>query len=312
MTDEMWHLYAWCGLIEGTRTHDQRKLRVVSPQEHEELLRAHLLLRQLLDESPYQGLVTASERFASSAGTLERQWRTERPRSSLSVAEVERSFKGWLGAFRSFDDQTSHLISQEFGGPESVPFRTFKTALADQYDANFAYRLCCALRNVSEHAVSVLNRIRLISEEQEGGGVTSSVELTIDGPALAASSDRMKSTMREELSRVTEPLVVPAIMHSAMDSCWRAFAAVLISVESSIDRAASGLLALHQEAVAAGGLEAIIQSVVRAGEGEGRGTMEMQAVNIGRARLAQRALVQAAETCARSATVRVASDFTLK
>ena len=63
----------------------------------------------------------------------------------LNDYRVQREFKAWLSEFRSLDDRTSAWLSGKFGQQSDI-YEGFKALLSTEFDNNFAYRLCCALR----------------------------------------------------------------------------------------------------------------------------------------------------------------------
>ena len=88
------------------------------------------------------------------------------------------------------------------------------------YDANFAYRLSCTLRNAAQHMTDILNYVSYTSSESSPGGlVTTRVSVGIDGPRLIASGAELKAGERDELADASEPLMVERFLDGVMRGC---------------------------------------------------------------------------------------------
>ena len=208
-----------------------------------------------------------------------------------SGARVQSEFKAWLSAFRSFEDRTSAWLSAEIG---KEVCEEFKRRLSAEFDCNFAYRLCCSLRNVSEHAGDVLNDMRWTSRRTaDGVGVETVLVLRFDGPRLARDFTKIKAPIREELRHCGGPLEFELIVGAATLSCERVHLGLLLALWGTVEPAIRVCQSLHDEALANGSGEALFMptdSLGGLGPGRpGQMTMRSNAKSMGDLALHHRA-----------------------
>ncbi|HET7386782.1 MAG TPA: hypothetical protein VFJ19_08995 [Nocardioidaceae bacterium] len=165
-----------------------------------------------------QELRGASDRFFGEVERLESRPYSQNAHPGAALA-LEASFKSWLSSFASYADRTKAWISREIG-KDTEEFRAFGRWLSQEFDSNFSYRLCCSLRNASEHAGRVINALSFSSHESEPGGpVEENVTIRLDCPALAERFPKMPAKTRVEMLSVTHQLELEWIVGAAIQSC---------------------------------------------------------------------------------------------
>jgi hypothetical protein len=265
-------------------------VRDLTAAETEQSRAAEALLRKVTIGSALSELRAAERSLHEAIEVLEREGGST-PNWHGAGARVQREFKAWLSAFRSFDDRTSAWLSGELG-KESEVYREFKRLLSAEFDTNFAYRLCCALRNASEHVDNVINDLRVTaSENAEGGGVETLVLLRLDGPRLARDFTRIKPATREELRNCSGPLELEWILGAATLSCERVHCGLLLALWGTLEPAIRLCQSLHDEALANGGGWAIFiptDSLSGLGQGPAQMTVRYNAKNLGDLALSNR------------------------
>ena len=180
---------------------------------------------------------------------------------------MQREFKAWLSEFRSLDDRTSAWVSGKFGQQSDI-YEGFKALPLTEFDNNFAYRLCCALRNVSEHRAGVINAARLdVSAAAETGEPQRRVNLQIDGPKLVADSGpKMRAATREELVDAPGLLEVEGLVRATLMSCERVHMGLFASLWNQVHRAIALFEGYQEEAQAKGGTLAVFIPAEHLGE----------------------------------------------
>lgn len=170
-----------------------------------------------------------------------------------AAGRIQRAFKSWLSAFKSFDDRTSAWLSK-LVGKEDDAYTEFKRLLSEAYDTNFAYRLCCGLRNASEHAGNVINDLGFgVASDPQTGDPRKELTVRFDGPKLAEAFPKMKASIRHELRAVGLPMEVEWIVGSVILSCERVHAGLFQALWKRIDAAIALVENYHQEALNVGG-----------------------------------------------------------
>lgn len=243
-------------------------VRELTADESDQSTDADALLRAMITDSPFADLKLATDDLHDEFNRLDDAARGDRSELQARVRKVQREFKNWLSNFRSFDDRTSSWLSESFG-KNSEAFRVFKTGLSREFDHNFAYRLCYALRNVTEHSADVLNAITLSSRIAPSpvGSLDAPVDrslrdetdvlytskLGIDGPKLAARHDQIRARTRAELIELASPIHAETVVGAAFLSCLRVQAELMIALWPEVDAAVGLVEGLHREALDAGG-----------------------------------------------------------
>jgi hypothetical protein len=249
-------------------------IRHVSVTESDAHKLAIRRLRAVTESSSYADMLDQLDDFHRQIEAVERSLNEDRFLETSEKRSVERGLKAWLSAFSSFDGRTSKWLSREFG-KDHPAYNDFKSALSREFDRNFAYRLCCALRNAAEHSGDILNAVQVRSrppanadaEENQPEADRKSIEgrqpvrelsLEIDGPLLAQSHPKMRSATRAELRSATRPLLVESFVGAAAVSCLHAHATLIVSLGTEIEQAVGLVQALHQEALDADGVAAVL------------------------------------------------------
>jgi len=176
------------------------------------------------------------------------------------AGRIQRAFKSWLSASRSFDDRTTAWLSKLVGKDDHA-YTEFKRLLSEAYDSNFAYRLCCGLRNSSEHAGNVINDLGFsVAQDPRTGDPKKELTIRFDGPKLAEEFPKMKALIRDELRAVDLSLELEWIVGSVMLSCERIHAGLFQALWNRIEAAIELVEDYHHEALNAGGEWAVFIS----------------------------------------------------
>lgn len=246
-------LFSWAVDADGNeRLSTLHFVRDLTAAETEKTRFAELLLRNMTEGSALSELRAADSSLHEAIEMFEREG-TSGSDAYRAGGKVQREFKVWLSAFRSFDDRTCAWLAREFGQKSEV-YQEFKRLLSAEYDSNFAYRLCCSLRNASEHAGNVINNLRVGSRENaESGRTETLVVLRFDGPRLARDFTRIKAPIREELRNCSGPLEVEWIVGAAALSCERVHCGLLLALWKDLEPLIQLCQSLHDAAQANGG-----------------------------------------------------------
>lgn len=238
------HLYAL-----DTRDRDRKKLthlREVTAVEASGTKRAAVILQPLSSESPHARLRKEADRLSES---MEAALRTRGTATILEAGKaIQRQFGIWLSSFRSCDDRTAHQLSRAFG-KDSPELAAFKTLTNEEYDRNFAYRVCWQLRNAEQHVAEVINAMRM---DYDDGAYT--LVSQIDPHALVASFPDLKAAVRDELNECEGNLELISLVRSVMVG-WsnNIHCGLLLAVWDDIQPLVELCTTLHEEALAAGG-----------------------------------------------------------
>jgi hypothetical protein len=239
------------GAAQGAKVNNVRFIREMEPSETEASKAAADLLGRLTLGSGLADLRSAANFLHEEIARL-RQGPVEPPLET-SGARLRREFKAWLSAFRAFDDRTSAWLARTFGQNDAA-YVEFKRLLSEQFDANFAYRLSCALRNIAEHESDVVSAHIRVRHDRESGTSVKQVDVQLDGPRIARDHGRkMRSATREELLQVTGPLEVERIVGAVDVSCERVHCGLFVTLWDRLDAAAAVCEGHHTEATSAGG-----------------------------------------------------------
>lgn len=167
--------------------------------------------------------------------------------------EINRQFGIWLGAFRACDDHTSHQLSESFGDESSV-FRHFKDLTSEEYDANFAYRLCWGLRNASQHAGNVLNDMRVdFTRADEYAEARMVLVAELDAQRTAERFPKISAKVREELRACSGALQVVTLARALRDSVHRLRSGLLVRIATDHEDLIQQCWSLQEEAWAVKG-----------------------------------------------------------
>jgi hypothetical protein len=164
---------------------------------------------------------------------------------------LERRFKAWLSAFRSFDDHANHWLSGRYG-QQSEQVEAFKRLLNAEFDSNFAYRFCSSVRNIGQHAGSVVNELSFSSRGREAGAMF----LRMDCARLITEEDKKKKVRaksRQEMLAIPRLLELLPLVEAAVLSCNYAFARLVRSLKPEVDSALDHVRDCLDQAHAVGG-----------------------------------------------------------
>jgi hypothetical protein len=227
-------------------------VRHLTVDDQENIEAATVIFSWLTVESPFEDLRQTYHEL-----TTTRDAQPERVTEAMRYgADVRRLFRHWLNDFRTFDDRTSARVSSTFGSDHPA-YSSFKASLSAEYDANFAYRLAAALRNLSAHATNVLNHQMWHFSTDPDGTRQSRPVMAIHGPMLAASAPSLKASVARELEDADYFLDPRAITEATMFSCARAHASLVLDLWDEIEPEPDFVAGLHREALDAGGLGAL-------------------------------------------------------
>jgi len=230
-------------------------LRDATEFEVSETKRADTALRPFTEDSPMARL---QRETALLSQTMETALTTRGTANMMDAGSaIHRQFSVWLFAFRACDDHTAHQLSQSFG-VSSTAFRAFRALTALEYDRDFAYRLCCQLRNADQHVGDVINWMRLdVQSGDDEGDRQATLVTQLDPAGLASEFPRMKPAVRAELFACTGNLELILLVRSAALSWDRIACGLLLAVWDDIAPLVDLCTSLHAEALNAGGLWAV-------------------------------------------------------
>jgi hypothetical protein len=251
-------------------------IRHVPREETEQNQSAARLLSQMTLRSGLADLRYAEEILHEEIARIEADG-TNPSTQPRRGARLQREFKAWLSAFRAFDDRTSAWLSDQFG-KDHPAYTSFKQSLSHEFDRNFGYRLCCALRNVSEHQADVINDMHFHRHQNpDSGAPETSVTVRFDGPRLAESFPRIRPATRDELRRCERPLELVWIVKAVGMSCERIHAGLFIALWPEIQSSIETIGRAHEEAIEAGGdWAAFLGRDMYTGLGEGPSDLSMR------------------------------------
>ncbi len=229
-------------------------IRPLRPNELERIPKVSSLLYRMTDGSGLKHLRQAEADFHRSIEHWEAATRSDQIHALGRL--VQRDFKLWLSGFRALDDHTSAWLAKAYG-KESDIFRQFKESLSEEYDSNFAYRLCATLRNASEHVSQVINDAASTLQVEEDGTSRHVVKLQFDGPRLCSDFPKLKASVRAELATLPRPLQVEAVVGAATLSCERVHCRLLLILWDELAQAIVFCDELKREAEEAGGQYAL-------------------------------------------------------
>lgn len=246
-------LFAFEAVTEGSKKFKNLSyVREVSEEERRSSEESGVYLFAMTAGSHLAHLISATQDLHEEIEALETKGPTPN-NIHQSGSRIQREFKAWLSAFKSFDDRTSVWLSRTVG-TEDPAYLSFKRLLSEEFDANFAYRLCCALRNAAEHAGDVINDMRYTTRGNKGTGETEhEILLRFDGPKLAHQFPKMRSATRAELQTITEPLELEWIVGDTLLSCERIQAGLFLAMWDRTEQAIKIIEGFHREALNHGG-----------------------------------------------------------
>lgn len=280
-------------IVNGNRRHHHESVRQLTAEELASKQAATGYLLRLFRDSPYSELQGARDDLGEAIEGYENAWTGVARVPQRELDRVHRQFKAWLSAVRSFDDATSHWLSQTYDEGKLSAFRSF---LAAAWDNVFAYRLATQLRNANQHAARVINWITAEAWEADDGSVEKKIGLGFDCPALASKFPRINAKVRDELRDIKVPIRVDEVVAATMNACVRAYALLLLELRDDIERYATVLEVLHQEAIDHGGKAAAIwmlEDEMSDGKSSDVPLGSAQWVEVEHAWAARKALVQA-------------------
>ena len=225
-----------------------RYARSMTADEHQSVIDARALIGRLVTDSEFATLEGYRDDFLEAVDAQMDVLATDRDRVLSLLPKTNRRFADFIHAFRSFDDRTSRWLSRSFG-KASEAYTEFKGATHVEFDRSSAYRLCCALRNVSAHSTQVLSS-HLAGALKPGGGSTVTLDLVIDGLDLIEKFD-VNVRSRREFGASPRMHVVPAI-NDVVDGCRRAHSRLCVALESEYLDAVALLAGLYEEACEGG------------------------------------------------------------
>lgn len=273
-------LVAYLSFDESTDTHVLDFIRDLSQQESDDHAAGIALLTRLSSTSAYRDLHDAAQQVQDARRIAEEAMKKHSPLVDAEVHDLHVKVKVWLSAFRSFDDRTSSWLSREFG-ENSAQETEFKRMLSLEFDSNFAYRMCAALRNASEHVDRVVNVIKSKSREQPDGRTELLVTIALDGPRLATDFKKLNGSIKRELREVPTLMTLEKVVNAVMDSCTAAFAGLILFLRPQIQAAVTQIRGLDGEARAVGGQYGLIINMHTLAEGRPRIGGKMDTTELG-------------------------------
>lgn len=228
-------------------------VRELTEDQRQETWAMESVLAHLTVDSGFADLTRSYRDLTSSLDDLRA---ADRAHAALAESvNVRRRFRHWLADFRTFDDRTSAWISAAFG-KDHAAYARFKDVLRAEYDNNFAYRLCCTLRNASTHAANVINHMWWHVTTDEDDRPVHIPVMQFDGPGLAGQFD-LKASVARELAALAGRLDVELVAQTVMLSCKHAHFALVAALWEEIEPERTLCADLHGEAVEKGGESAL-------------------------------------------------------
>jgi hypothetical protein len=222
-------------------------VREVSEAETEGSVAAEELLQRITERSGLAEVTAAVNEFYAAVKAAETSGGAG---SRESLPRMERTFGGWLSAFRAFDDKTKAWLSRAYG-KDSPAYQAFTTTLSEEFDGDFAYRLVCSLRNAATHVDRVINAASFQSREVKGmEEPLTNVVLEVDPARLAQDFPKMRAATRDELAGADRNLDLRKVVYGVMGSCERAHAVLFDTLWPQLDEAVILVEGFHAEAVA--------------------------------------------------------------
>lgn len=253
------YLLGWtAGLGAGKPDHAAYVVRPLTDAEDAAIRAASGLLNEVVGANAFADLIHAQDELEAAHGAL-----VSAHRAGLGHNEartLDRRYKAWLAAFRSWVDRTHHGLSKVYG-KGSAEYEGGDGYFSEEFDANFGYRVACALRNVGEHQGSVLNAVKMRSRMVDGSSVME-VDARIDLRRLVAADTggRLRPATRREMAAVDAPIDAGLLVELTMISCHRIQARIVIDRENDLRDAIDFVRGLHDEGVAAGGEQTVFMN----------------------------------------------------
>lgn len=238
-------------------------LAIVRPLDERENVRtyeAFKVLSALVGHSPLVDLEAARADVENAYATAISLVEGGKGNHHEAIKDLQREYAAWLGAFRSFIDRTLHWLTQKYGaGSDDV--KRCKGFFSEEFDANLAYRLAYALRNVSDHQDVVLGDIQLGSR-REGADVVHFLAARVDATAIAEkdTKKRIRAETRREMLALPDKIDGGRIVSGALQSCHRILARIIWHMKDELQDAVEIVRGLHFEAVNAGGTAAVFMN----------------------------------------------------
>lgn len=228
-------------------------VRNLEGDEQEFFLHAEAAFWRLSATSPFMDLQRAYNELRDALGA-------EPPRTADAAhphaANTSRLFRAWLNEFYSFAERTKAWISSVFG-KDHPAYSTFERHLSVEYDSNAGYRLATGLRNLSTHAIDVIN-VQAFHVSSVGEQSVSQIELAIDGPSLVPFAKKVNARVREELESASGFIDIELLSLMAQASCRYAYGRLIEALWEELEPARELISGIHEDALAAGGEVALI------------------------------------------------------
>jgi hypothetical protein len=207
--------------------------RVLIGEELERMVAASALLTELTETSAYKVLQDKYRILKDHIGIVTRQ-AASKSQNQHDILDINNKLDDLLSALKAFEDRTKHNISQRYG-VESDVMKTFKAALAWEFDNIFAYRFCYHLRNYSQHCGAPISNIQA-SAYAENGRIITYCKLTMRSHHLLKQYD-WHSMVKSDLENSPDEFDMGPVLEALMASCSRVYAKLLISNEEYINEA---------------------------------------------------------------------------
>ncbi|WP_227986044.1 ribosome-binding factor A [Streptococcus ruminantium] len=167
------------------------------------------LSSQIFDiQKDFQKIKTMFELFVSDvADFLSIKVKLESKKLSIDEVSINRFMIHLLSSGKLFVDFNENQIKQKYS-KNSEELKQIHSFASHQYETNFAYRFCYSLRNFSQHIDVPIQKIKVVSPDDE----TIVVKFYIDLDYLLNSSFDWKKLKNELLALRSETSKIDAIM----------------------------------------------------------------------------------------------------
>jgi len=221
--------------------------RAVSDAEYQRYKAAERRLRAASINSPYVSLQHDAGEALSAAEDAVSGLVSRKIAPPAGIRTTNRAFQAFLSGFRAFADQTASVVSKSFGRLEH---EAFKAVFSEVYDANFAYRLTWALRNIAQHHTVVINWMRQHLREDRPPVADIGVDLSL----LLEEGAEAKASIRTEMTSARAPVSVTSLIEAVMHGCEFVQASLLVRHEAELGADLAVLRGYRDESRASGGL----------------------------------------------------------
>jgi len=227
----------------------------ISSEQHNSYLLNTSFLQEAVRNPPFKDLQSRCGMFQLMISATSS---TDAGSTQRFAQDIRRQLDDVLSALRRFADRTSHALSQRYG-KDSRQREIFKQALSDEFDNQFAYRLCWHLRNYSDHLGDPISRVKGRIHFFDDPDVYSGLQLEpyFDSTQLLENY-QWKRVLQKDLRQINGEFPASTVVDALQSSCKRAHSKALLAQETSIMAAVDAIFELANEATTDTGLRPML------------------------------------------------------